>query len=439
VQLVDVGQIAAGSVHTCVIQDNGDLYCFGSNRHKQLGSSLLTQSYVPLKLFVGSAVSRVCVGDDHTCIVTNGAAKCVGKGGLLGTSSATTDTSAMVQVLNAVNIRDVTCAVDHSCVISNSGVVSCFGSFINGQMANGQTTGASLPPVEITGGYNGVLDVSAGRHFTCIVTNAGAVMCSGENESGQLGALGVSRSVMTHTTLNSGIAKVSCGYNHACALSIDTVVYCWGSSEFGQTGTTSGSFATLGVAVTLIATGNGFTCGLFSGVVQCFGFNVNGQLARGTTDANVNNIPSDTLFTGTCLNCGRRLSSTTIADIACGESYTCVRLVSGEVQCVGGLNTSYFGQLGNGLPMASLGVVSAQGLPATLNPSISPSMKPTLRPTAKPTFPTTRSPSQRPTKRPSVSPTFPTTGMPTGRKKTSTGKVPELAVSCILFLIAAVW
>jgi alpha-tubulin suppressor-like RCC1 family protein len=361
----------AGGYRTCAIQSNGDLYCWGHNSKRQLGLNTTSTSnaLTPVKMIVGSAVSTASLGFEHSCVVTNGTAKCVGAGSLLGDGTTVVNTGTMVQVNTSVDVRGVTCGRKHSCIISTSGVVSCFGSDIYGQLANGQTSGTYLNPVDI--GYSGVLDVSTGTGFTCIVTSAGGVMCSGLNDNSQLGIANSTTNMLVMTTsdagngaLMSGIAKVSCGYFHSCALSIGNIVCCWGRYGNGQIGTSNDSFAILGISATTISTGFDFTCGLFSGTLKCFGYNGNGQLGKGSSDTLVNPIPMDTLFAGN------------VTEVACGWYHTCTRFATGVVQCVGGLNRPYFGSLGSGLS-ASLSIVSAQGIPITVSPISTPTILPT--------------------------------------------------------------
>jgi alpha-tubulin suppressor-like RCC1 family protein len=287
-------------------------------------------------------------------------------------------------------------------------------------MANGVDSGTFLSPVQISGSYSGVLSVSVGHVFTCMVTNAGAVMCSGFNGNKQLGIeiLTGYKLVMTASdagsgVLISGITKVYCGFDYACALSAVNT-YCWGNSFYGQIGASSGTFATLGLIATMLSLSDGHACGLFSGTVKCFGYNGNGQLARGTADGNANADPLNSLFEGA------------VTDIACGWLHTCVRLVNGEVQCVGGSNYSYFGELGVGFT-GSISIVSVQGLPATVSPTSNqptrnPVGRPTRSPTLMPTVPPTRVPSRIPTSAPN--------------RKTSAGMVVSVnAFVCFLLFV----
>ncbi|MBU1238744.1 hypothetical protein KJ865_03455, partial [Myxococcota bacterium] len=82
-----VVSIEAGALHTCAINDAGQVWCWGEGANGQLGSNV-TESATPLQADVGSSTpARISCGGTHTCMVdTAGASKCTGNGtmGALG-------------------------------------------------------------------------------------------------------------------------------------------------------------------------------------------------------------------------------------------------------------------------------------------------------------------------------------------------------------------
>ena len=71
--------IACGKSHTAVVAENGDVYCFGSNKHGQCGEGKLKKQMkkgeteddklTPVKALVTNGVSVTC-GADFTCVLT---------------------------------------------------------------------------------------------------------------------------------------------------------------------------------------------------------------------------------------------------------------------------------------------------------------------------------------------------------------------------------
>jgi alpha-tubulin suppressor-like RCC1 family protein len=210
---------------------------------------------------------------------------------------------------------------------------------------------------------------------------------------------------------------VFCGMAHACALSSGNT-YCWGYNFYGQIGASSVAFATISQTASQLSIGFSHTCGLFSGTAQCFGYNGNGQLGRNSSDGNVNAAPTNTIFEGA------------LTDIACGTTHTCVRLVSGVIQCLGAANfVPYRGQLGSG-STGSINVVTVVGIPASFTPTTS---RPSRVPSRGPTLPTTN-PTRNPVGRPSRTPTKSPTSPPITRspsRKTSAGVV--LSANVVVF------
>ncbi len=64
--------------------------------------------------------------------------------------------------------------------------------------------------------------MDAGGDHTCGVTSTGTVECWGRDEDGQ------------SSSPSGTFATVSAGRNHTCGVTTSGSVECWGSDEFGQ-------------------------------------------------------------------------------------------------------------------------------------------------------------------------------------------------------------
>ena len=78
--------IAAGANHTCVILDNGQVSCWGSDSSGQLGNGAPTANVdapgAPMTMPSGLAATAIAAGDFHTCVVlTGGTYSCWGYDG----------------------------------------------------------------------------------------------------------------------------------------------------------------------------------------------------------------------------------------------------------------------------------------------------------------------------------------------------------------------
>ncbi len=67
--------LSGGKNHICALNDEGYVYCWGSNQHGQLGSKTLRESARAIRLSFTretlKKISRISAGDQHTCVATN--------------------------------------------------------------------------------------------------------------------------------------------------------------------------------------------------------------------------------------------------------------------------------------------------------------------------------------------------------------------------------
>jgi uncharacterized protein (TIGR03437 family) len=133
----------------------------------------------------------------------------------------------------------------HTCAVTGAGAVLCWGLNQYGQLGNGTTTD-SLTPVPVTGLTSGVVAITAGQNFNCALTKAGTVMCWGFNVTGNLGNGtdgGVSQSTTPVEVLDptgkgslSGIVAIAAGQYHTCAITSAGEALCWGDNAEGELG-----------------------------------------------------------------------------------------------------------------------------------------------------------------------------------------------------------
>ena len=116
----------------------------------------------------------------------------------------------------------------HSCGLTTSGGVKCWGGNFAGQLGDG-TKSEKLLPINVAGLTNGVKSVSAGRLSTCALAEGGKVYCWGANQNGQLGDGTQAESTLPRQVRSLGdVVAIDVGGVHACALTGDGRVLCWG-------------------------------------------------------------------------------------------------------------------------------------------------------------------------------------------------------------------
>ena len=191
-----IASISAGGFHTCVVTTSGGAKCWGYNNYGQLGDGTTTTSSTPVNVSgLTSGVASISAGSDHTCAVTtSGGAKCWGYNlyGQIGDGTwgfSPRSTPANVSGLTS-GVASISAGGDHTCAVTTSGGAKCWGYNFEGQLGDGTTTYRTTP-VDVSGLTSGVAaftgQIGPLSYHTCAMTTSGGVKCWGYGGSGQLG------------------------------------------------------------------------------------------------------------------------------------------------------------------------------------------------------------------------------------------------------------
>lgn len=345
---VSLGANLYYGAHGCAVTSSNYAKCWGSNRLGKLGDGTTTDRFAPTSVVgMDGDVLAVAAGYDHTCALSKtGGVKCWGDNsvGQLG-DGTTTDrlTPTAVPGLES-GVAAISAGVAHNCALMQSGNVKCWGRNAYGELGDG-TTIQRLTPVAVQG-LAGVSALRSGLYYNCALTNAGGIKCWGDNTFGNLGdGTQTARTAPVDVQgLSSGVVAVSVSSGgHSCAVTNIGRVLCWGSNGYGQlgNGTTIPHYSPVPVLgltnlVIDVVGGGDHTCAIArNGTVRCWGRNSEGQLGDGTM--------RDQLAPSAVAGLSGRIVS-----MAAAGNTSCARNSTGGLWCWG-YNAN--GEVGYGAPL----------------------------------------------------------------------------------------
>ena len=330
-----ISHLSSGGGHTCGITSSGGVRCWGWNYYGQIGDGTYSERYSPVDVsgLTSGAVS-FSAGYMHSCALTNtGGVKCWGinDNGQLGDGTNATSTVPVDVVGLTSGVSSVSSGYAHTCALTNSGGVKCWGRNTEFQLGN-STNVNSASPVDVYGLTSGTIAISTGEYHSCALMATGGVKCWGVNMDGAVGIEQAASPVPADVSgLTSGVAAISAGDMHTCALTDSGGVKCWGLNECGQLGdgTTSNSYVPVDVVgltsgVIAISAGKEFTCAVTnSGGVKCWGWNIVGQLGDGSYSNQYSPVEVSNLTSG-------------IVSVSAGKAFhTCALTDSNGIKCWG--------------------------------------------------------------------------------------------------------
>jgi alpha-tubulin suppressor-like RCC1 family protein len=322
--------IDVGWHHTCGLDADGAIWCWGSNAIGAIGTGDGRDRYEPVRVDGPDGWEQLSVGREGTCAIrTGGELWCWGTGNVTGLGD---QSSPERLVVPATTWTAISVGYEGFCAIAGDGVLWCRWS-----------DGMPSPPVETPTGDAAlpIKSVSASNGTMCLIDNSDALWCWGTNDYGQAGSGTPPDPVATPMQIAIGTpwASVAVGQDHACAITTDGALYCWGECDFNQTGSGNNQPETCVVPERFgtdtyrsVDPGDEHTCAVRSdGALVCFGVGDDGELADLGGDRD----------TGPVIARGIDGFET----VSSGYDHGCGLRAGGEAWCWG---SNRWGQLGDG-------------------------------------------------------------------------------------------
>jgi alpha-tubulin suppressor-like RCC1 family protein len=276
-----------GMLHTCGLTAAGAAWCWGDNGAGQLGDGTTRPSTVPMPVLGGQRFRSLTLGYIHTCGLTmERELYCWGSnqfgqlGSVVDEECPATGTTcrrlpAIVQLPGVV--QSAAAGQDHSCAVTGTERVWCWGDNAWGQLGTGTFGGASSTPAQVASAERFQI-IAANSHATCALDASGRAFCWGQNAAGRLG---------TNSPLNAAspsqvfggdsFVEIGMSAQHTCARTPAGAVYCWGAVRGdGEAGSSFRPVPVTGGPYTSVSVGGTHACAYRDGI-WCWGDNSYGQ------------------------------------------------------------------------------------------------------------------------------------------------------------------
>jgi uncharacterized repeat protein (TIGR02543 family) len=279
-------QIAAGSVHTLILDENGKVYSFGGNTMGQLGLGHKTspiQKPTQITIPQNKKIIAIASGSSHSLLLdTEGRVYSFGNGsyGKLG-QNGTSDITSPTLISEPNNIIAISAGGNHSLLLGKDGKVYSFGLGDYGQLGDNSTSVHNkLIPYYITQtGENNITAIEAGSSHSLLLDKNGTVYSFGLNSSRQLGLGTTSNNGLpTQVTVpNTITAILSAQYSSTSfIMGKDGKIYSFGSGSSGSAG--HGATAVINTPTQMVALGGENITTLATGGSHTFAIGTDGKL-----------------------------------------------------------------------------------------------------------------------------------------------------------------
>ncbi|HEY0880350.1 MAG TPA: hypothetical protein VGD87_02410, partial [Archangium sp.] len=242
--------VTSGFAQVCATTPAGDALCWGQN-------------------FDNFALTPVLLSTSSVTATSTTSGPCLLSGGVVQCRDRTTRQYVTISGLGA-GVQQVSTGSTHACALTAANGVKCWGDNTYSQLGDGTTTASGTTPVDVIGLGSGVGVLDVGSYHACVVMSAtGEVRCWGINIRGVLGdGTTVNRGTpVSVTTLGETATSVAAGGGHSCALLTSGIVKCWGrnlNGELGNNATANEAYVPVTVsglsAVTAIDLGDRHSC-----------------------------------------------------------------------------------------------------------------------------------------------------------------------------------
>ena|GEM_PF-678465 len=231
--------LAASAESNCALIDDHTIRCWGDDFLGQLGDGTYNPSATPVTIQgINNAIQIASSAkSEHFCaVLQTGEVACWGSNshGQIGINPNTIAASSFPTIIPGIsNAVQVSVGGEYTCVLLQSGIIKCLGNNTNGQLGNNTTTDTYVP-TEVFG-LNSASQIVTGYGHACALLTSGITKCWGNNQEGELG-VGTTQNSSVPITVSDELHNLHAGSYFTCGFDPDQHIRCWGLNNYGQFG-----------------------------------------------------------------------------------------------------------------------------------------------------------------------------------------------------------
>lgn len=278
--MVPFKEISAGEDHTLAIDENGSLWAWGHNEYLKLGNEKITNSTIKIPTLIkdGKKFKEISAGGDHTLaidennnlfawgsnnyyqikITGNRKYKKIAAGsnfslaidesgnlwgmgmddsGQLGINSlGNTKYSSLIQINKGTKYKEISAGKNYALAIDEDNNLWAWGSNLYKQLGIGTKISDRNNAIKIDNGMK-YKKIAAGYDFSLAIDENGNLWGCGRNRYGQLGSeVGEDSNIWVKVMKDKKFKEVSVGTGHVLLLDMENHLYTCGRNDYGQLG-----------------------------------------------------------------------------------------------------------------------------------------------------------------------------------------------------------
>lgn len=238
--------VAVGSGHSCAITDENKIQCWGDNDSGQLGDANLgVDKLIPVFIDSENRYLKVALGMSHTCAIDlNESIECWGSNivGQLGNSNNSTS-GVPVKVNSSEKFSDIALGYHFSCALTSNysespGSIYCWGHNLFGQLGTGDFDSRNTPTLLET--QDKFIKIAARGDRICALNTEGELYCWGMSWKREDVVNQYTRPELIQS--DEFFTNLDMGSMYICAKNTSNELHCIGNEYYGVMGNGTGFY-----------------------------------------------------------------------------------------------------------------------------------------------------------------------------------------------------